>query len=200
MLCIWQATEITSRRAIAVGSTQAHQSSECAPCTLWPEHPGDFPNASTDRLGLREGPVARPYDPVIQPLEPRYLQELAARRIEDKRSHAEAKKFCKHERYNSANPVSGGDEIDLQKFHRQYDKQRNNEDNQSNIWGQILNPPRNRDLDPAPRNEVDGARDDGLEVVPQPGLQEQQQREDDPQWTECIAAHESNYRLADRLK
>jgi hypothetical protein len=37
-------------------------------------------------------------------------------------------------------------------------------------------------------------------VVPQPGLQEQQQREDDPQWTECIAAHESNYRPADRLK
>ena len=28
--------------------------------------------------------------------------------------------------------------------------------------------------------EIDDTRDDGLEVVPQPGFQQQQQREDDP--------------------
>jgi hypothetical protein len=37
-------------------------------------------------------------------------------------------------------------------------------------------------------------------VVPQPGLQEQQQGEDDPERAERVAAHESKYKPMDRLK
>ena len=40
------------------------------------------------------------------------------------------------------------------------------------------------DFERAPGNEIDDARDDGLEMIPQPRFQQEQQREEDPERAE----------------
>ena len=43
------------------------------------------------------------------------------------------------------------------------------------------------EFDPAPGKEIDGARDDGLEMIPQPGFQQEQQGENNPERAEPTA-------------
>ena len=47
---------------------------------------------------------------------------------------------------------------------------------------------RQPDLEPAPGNEIDDARDERLEMIPQPRFQQEQQRENDPEAGEASGA------------
>ena len=53
--------------------------------------------------------------------------------------------------------------------------------------GKVFDDTLEPEFDPAPGKEIDGARDDGLEMIPKPGFQQEQQGENDPERAEPTA-------------
>ncbi len=178
------------RRAAAIGvAPQPHEAAQETSGALRFQQPHQLPDALAHRFGDAMRPKPRPKQPFVHPAKPRHLQQLVARHVEDEGGNAETGQLDENDDGDGAEPVPRRQEIDFEKLQRQHGDEGDGEDEQHRPGRQVFDQTRQLFLDLAPGNQIDDARDDGLEMIPQPGFGQENQREDDPERAKPAAVH-----------
>ena len=148
-----------------------------------------FLDARLDRIDQRGRLGPQRHDELIELLEPRHLQQLRPRHVEDEGGDADAEEFREHDGEDGAEPIFMGEQPEPDQLQRKQRNHRHDEHDQRHRRRQRIDALGEPLLEGAQRNPRHHPRHDRLEVIPQPGLDQEDDRKQNPERLKKAAHH-----------
>ncbi len=156
---------------------QPHRAASVLRC----QHAKPLPHPCLDRIDQ----AVRPFEPdqhvLVEPAKPPQLQEFRPRQLEDEGGDAHAHHLGKTERSHGAEPEAARQQPQADQLDRKQQHDRNQKHQQRRQRRQPLDAGRDARLERIPGNPGDEPGDDRLQPLPQPRLEQEDEREQDPQ-------------------
>ena len=140
-------------------------------------------STSAMRLG------AQRHHELVELFEPRHLQQLRPRHVEDEGGDADAEEFREHDGEDGAGPVFVGQQPEPDQLERKQRNHRHDEHDQRHRRRQRIDALGQPLLERAQRQRRHHPRHDRLEMIPQPGLDQKDDRKQNPDRLKQAAQH-----------
>src|ERR1700716_2359927 len=149
-----------------------------------------FPDSQFDGIDQRRGFCPQLYDEVIERFEPPHFKQFRPRDVEDESGDADAEEFREDNGEDGADPIFMGEQPEPDQLQREQRKHRQDESEQRHCRRQSIAPLSQPLLEGTQRNQRHEPRHDRLEVIPQPRLDQKDDRKQDPDRLKKAAYHE----------
>src|SRR6266478_3779990 len=164
-----------------------------------PQHPGrpavagaaqGLLDSKLDWIDQRRGFCPQRHDKLVEFLKPLHFKQFRPRHVEDESGDADAQEFCQNEGEDGGHPILMGEQPEGDQLQRKQRNHRHDEYDQRHRRRQRIDPLHQPCLEGTQRDQRHEPRHDRLEVIPQPSLDQEDDREQNPDRLKKAAHHD----------